>query len=253
VKIIVCVKQVVTLPGPAVMLKDGSDVDPFFTMRRLNEPDEYAVEEALRICEGAGGGEAIALTVGQDAAVEALRKCLAMGAQRAVRIWGPDVQPHDPLSVARALAHVARDEAADLVLCGVQSTDASQQATGPALASAMGQPCVTLATRIEVIAHERRAVIHREAGGGLTEVVEVDLPAVVTVQTGINTPRAPSFKSVMLAKKAQVPAVSPGPVVASQLEVLGVSVSPPVRGQLQMIAGGATEVAARIAKLVRED
>ena len=251
-KILVCVKQVVTLPGPVVLLEGNSDIDPLYTRRRLNEWDEYAVEEALRLCESGDGGEVVAVTVGPEAASEALRKCLAMGAHRATRIWGSDVQPHDPLSVARALAHVAGSESADLILCGVQSKDASQQATGPALASALGQACVTMATDLEVYANEGRVVVHREASGGITEVVEAGLPAVITVQTGINTPRPASFKAVMMAKKAPITVVDPGDAARSRIQMLGVSLKASTGDQLQMIEGEPADIAAKIKDLVEE-
>ena len=251
-RIIVCVKQVVTLPGPVVLLDGDTDVDPLFTRRRLNESDEYSVEEALRICESSGDGEVVVMTVGPEATSEALRLCLAMGAHRAIRIWGDGVQLHDPLAVARALAHVARDEAADLILCGVQSSDASQQSTGPALASALKRPCLTMATNIEVFPGGGLAIVHREASGGVTEVIEIDLPSVVTVQTGINTPRTASFKAVMMAKRATISAVDPGDAARSRIHMLGVSVNAPARGQLQLIEGGPAKVAAKIKDLVEE-
>jgi electron transfer flavoprotein beta subunit len=234
------------------MLEGNSDVDPLFTKRRLNEPDEYAIEQALRICESEDDGELIVVTVGPEAASDALRKCLALGAHRAIRIWRAGLQLHDPLAVARALAQVVRNESADLILCGVQSEDASQQATGPALASALGQACVTMATHIEVFPGDGRVGIQREAGGGAAEMVEVDLPSVITVQTGINTPRAASFKAVMMAKRAPIAVVDPGDVARSHIRMMGISVPTPSRGQLQLIEGGAAEVAAKITDLVRE-
>ena len=251
-KIVVCVKQVVTLPGPVVLIDGDTDVDPLFTRRRLNDSDQYAVEEALSLCEAHGGGEVVVVSVGDDAVTETLRKCLAMGAHRATRIWRDGLQLHDPLNVARAIAQVVRNESADLALCGIQSEDAAQQATGPALASALGHPCVTMATNIELFPEEGQAIVHREAKGGLTEVVEVDLPSVITVQTGINTPRTESFKAVMMAKKASIPVVEPEGIPKSHVQMLGVSINTPERGQLKLIEGGPGEVADRIKELVGE-
>ncbi len=250
-KIVVCVKQVVMLPGPVVLLDDGTGIDPLFTTRRLNDPDRYALEEALRLCEAHGGGEVVAVSVGDDEATKELRKCLAMGVNRAIRISSTGLQMHDPVNVGRALAQVARAESADLVLCGVQSEDASQQATGPALASALGYPCVTMATQIELSADQQQLQVSREAGNGLTEVVELGLPAVLTVQTGINTPRTESFKAVMMAKRATIDVVEPENIPASDIQLQDVSVNAPSRGQLQWIEGGAEQVAAKIRELVR--
>lgn len=250
--IVVCVKQVVTFPGPAVLLADSSDVDPLFAARRLNDADEHAVEAALRLSETCGGAEVVVVSVGPDPVVDVLRRCLTMGAHRALRVWNDDLQVHDPIAVARALAHAIRSEPAALVLCGAQSSDAAQQATGPALASALGRPCVTLVTAIELCTDRGVAIVHRERGGGRAEVVEVDLPAVLTVQTGGVAPRAGTFKAAMLAKKVPIPLLDPGPAGSSRTRVLGIARRQPARGQLDWIDGDAAVVAARIVELVSE-
>ncbi|MFO1377940.1 MAG: hypothetical protein U1F14_13165 [Steroidobacteraceae bacterium] len=251
-RIIVCAKLVGSLPGPAVLLADASDVDPLFTTQRLNEADEHAMEAALRLSETRGEAEVVAMTVGPERASEGLRRCLAMGANRALRIWNAGLQAHDPIAVARALAQTIRDESATLILCGAQSSDAAHQATGPALASALGLPCVTLATSIELCTDREVAIIRREPGGGVVEVVEVDLPAVVTVQTGGLTPRTGSFKAAMMAKKTVIPLLDPGPGDRPEMQVLGVSKSQSPRTQLEWLDGDPAEVAARIAELMRE-
>ncbi|MEJ8568593.1 electron transfer flavoprotein subunit beta/FixA family protein [Elongatibacter sediminis] len=251
-KIVVCIKQVMVLPGAVVLDGEGTGIDPLFVTRRLNDPDRYAVEEAIRLCEEHGGGEVVVVSVGGAEADKELRKCLAMGAQRAVRVADDGLQLFDPLVVARALALVARREAADLVLCGVQSEDAAQQATGPALAGALAYPCVSMATKVEFEPDTRQLVVHKEASGGRTEVVQVDLPAVLTVQTGINTPRTESFKAVMMAKRAQIEVTEPEDLPPSTIQVQSMSAHAPSRGQLQLIEGDPAEVAARIRELVQE-
>jgi electron transfer flavoprotein beta subunit len=253
VKIVVCVKQVVEVPSYVEFGAGGVDVDPAFTSHELNDADSYAVEEALRIRDAAGGGEVVVVTAGDDGSAEALRRCLAMGADRAVRVWSESLSVHDPISVARSLAAVVRDEAADLVFCGVQSSDAAQQSTGPALAAALGVPCVSVATKVDVAAGGRELVVRREFEGGLAEVVEVEGPAVITVQTGLNTPRYGSFKEMMKAKKAQIPVVDPGDIGAPRVKVRRMFVPSSGGGRdIEMIDGGPAQVAARIVALVRE-
>src|SRR5919204_3350742 len=119
-RIVVCVKQVAVLGDEVEFLSDGRDVDPDYLDRAVNEWDLYATEEALQLCERVGEGEVVAVSVGDEEAEAALRRCLAMGASRAIRI---DADAADPLAVARALAEAVAAEQADLVLCGVQSSD----------------------------------------------------------------------------------------------------------------------------------
>jgi electron transfer flavoprotein beta subunit len=109
-----------------------------------------------------------------------------------------------------------------------------------------------MATNIELFPDDERAIVHREASDGGTDVVEVDLPSVITVQTGINTPRTESFKAVMMAKRASISVVDAGDFTKSHIQVLGVSINAPERGQLQLIEGGPVEVAGKIKDLLRE-
>nr|WP_240940582.1 electron transfer flavoprotein subunit beta/FixA family protein [Planosporangium flavigriseum] len=218
----------------------------------MNDADTYAVEEALRIRDEVGG-EVVVVTAGDEGAVEALRRCVAMGADRAVRVWSDGLSVHDPIAVARSLAAAIRDEAADLVFCGVQSSDAAQQSTGPALASALGVPSVSVATKVDVVSGGSGLTVRREFEGGLAEVVELDGPAVITVQTGLNTPRYGSFKEMMKAKKAQIPVVDPGDAGASRVKVRRMFVPASSGGRdIEMIDGGPAQIAARIVQLVRE-
>src|SRR6202007_558937 len=121
-------------------------VDPDFLDRALNEWDACATEEALRIRERVDGGEVVVVTVGDAEAEAALRRCLAMGADRAIRV---DAEPLDPISTARALAGVVASESPDLVLTGVQSADSVQGSTGAALAELAGLPRVAVVTRLD--------------------------------------------------------------------------------------------------------
>lgn len=252
-KFVVCVKQTVDVPSYVEFTPDGFDVDPAFATRAVNEADDYALEEALRLREATGDGEVIVLTAGDEGAEESLRQCLAKGADRAVRVEARGLVRHDPIAVARRLAVALREEAADLVLCGVQSSDAAQQSTGPALASSLGMPCVSVATQISVEEGGKTLLVQREFEGAFRELVEVDLPAVVTIQTGLNTPRYGSFKGMMRAKKMQIAVVDTGTAVPSRGKVRRIYVPEAVAGRsARMIEGGPAGAAARIIELVRE-
>jgi electron transfer flavoprotein beta subunit len=246
-KVVVCVKQVGKLEDEIEFVDDDTAVDPDFLERELNEWDGYAIEEALRLRD-AHGGEVVVVTVGDDEDEEALQRGLAMGADRAVRVWSDDLAGAEALTVARALAGVVRDEGPDVVLCGVQSSDAVQGAVGGALAGLLGLPVVCVVSKIE--ASGSTAVVHRELEGGLVDVVEVDLPAVLTVQTGINEPRYVTLRSLQEARAADIPEIEPEDLPAPAAKVRELSV--PERKKAESIGDDPAEIAAALHRLVRE-
>lgn len=252
-KIVVCVKLAVAVPKFVEFTSDGAEVDPAFASRELNDADAHALEEALRLRDLGTATEVVAVTVGEDVADEALRQSLARGADRALRVAASASELHDPIGVARRLASAIRAEAPDLVLCGVQSRDLAQQSTGPALASALGFPSVSAATKIEVNEDKKTLSIQREFEGGLRELVEVDLPAVVTAQVGMNAPRYGSFKGMMRAKKMPIPVVMAAASEPTRLRVRRMFIAESGgKRKVEMVEGGAPAVAARILDLVRE-
>lgn len=248
-KIAVCVKQVCEVSKYVEFTADGRQVDPAFVTGRVNEADLCAVEAALQLRE-AVDGEVVLISVGHDDAEEALRSGLSMGAERAVRVWSDGLVLTDPISVGTALADAIRAEAPDLVLCGVQSSDTGQQSTGPIVASAWGVPWITVAKSVAVVGSTLTA--HREFEAGLTEIVEVELPAVVTIQVGMNEPRYGSFKEKMRAKKTEIPVVAPSALAQPRTVVSGLSVASDTGRKVEMIDGGPAVIAARILQLVRE-
>lgn len=242
---VVCVKQVKTLGDEVEFTADGTDVDPDYLDAALNEWDSYATEEAIRLRE-AGGGEVVVVTCGPKESEAALRRCLAMGADRAVRVEGID--GHDPICVAHALAEVVRDERPDLVLCGVQSSDTVQAATGTALAELVGMPRVAVVTKLE--AGEGSARVHRELEGGLVDVVDVDLPAVLTIQTGINEPRYANLRAIKQAEQVEISVrqASEAPSASRVRRMF----TPPRGEGAEMLGTDPAEVARRIAEILRE-
>lgn len=250
-KIIVCVKYVSEASNFVEFVADGTEADPDFLERDVNEADFCALEEALRLRDEIGDSEVLVVTVGEVPAEEALRKCIAMGADRAVRVSSASMSVHDSISVARALAVVVRAEEPSLVLCGVQSTDTGNQSTGPALASAVGLPCVAAVTQVEQTSGGNKFRLHRDFEGGLSQVVEVDGPAVITVQAGINDPRFGTFKDMRRAKRSEIAVLDPGDLGSGRVTVRRMLAAEDGR-KVEMIDGGPVEVAARIMQLVRE-
>ncbi len=245
-KVVVCVKQVAVLGDEIEFTPDERNVDPDYVDHALNEWDAAATEEALQIRERLGEGEVVVVSAGEGEAEPALRRCLAMGADRAVRVAG---RFEDPFSVARALAEAVRAEEPGLVLCGVQSSDSVQAATGTALAELLGLARVAVVTKVELA--DGRAAVNRELEGGLVDIVDVDLPALLTIQTGINQPRYANLRAIKQAEQQEVAIVEPAGGGEPAYRVRGMF-SPPRGEGAEILSGGPAEIARRIADLVQE-
>ena len=242
-----CVKQVAVLGDEVEFTADERDVDPDYLDYALNEWDTYATEEALRLCEAAADGEVVVVSVGPEDAEEAMRRCLAMGADRGIRVdsdaW------LDPIQVARALAEVVRAENPDLVFAGVQSADAVQAATGTALAELLDLPRVAVVTKIEL--GDGNATVNRELEGGVLDVVEVDTPALLTIQTGINEPRYATLRAIKQAEEKEIDVRQPGDLGEPAYQVKKMFVPPKGEGA-EMLNGSAADVAQKIKEIVEE-
>ena len=196
-KIAVCVKRV---PDSEARIKIGADktsIDESGVKFVLNTYGEYAVEEALKLKEAAGSGEVVIVSVGGEAAKETIRTALAMGADRGVLLEA-DAVGLDPLPVARALAAELKDGGYDLILFGKLASDDYNHAVGVMVAELLELPCASAATKLEIADGKGRA--EREIEGGV-EVVEFALPAVVPADKGLNEPRYPALRGIMMAKK----------------------------------------------------
>lgn len=249
-KAVVCVKQVRTLGDEVEFTSDERDVDEDFVELAVNEWDSYAVEEALRLKEAAGEGEVVVVTFGTDQADQALRRCLAMGADRAIRVESYDPGINDPLTTARALTPVVAAESPDLVLAGVQSSDSVQAATGTMLAELLDLARVAVVTRIDYDHAGRRATVHRELEGGLIDVVEVDTPALLTIQTGINEPRYANLRAIKQANQQEIAVVEPVSDGVRAYRVRRMFVPPRGEGA-ETLGDSPVEVARRIAEIVK--
>jgi len=196
VKIAVCIKRVPDTETRIKIGADGKSIDESGVKFILNPFDEYAVEEALRLQEQAGG-EVVVVCLGTEASQETIRTALAMGADSGVLLKVPSL-PLDHLVVARALAAELEQGSFDIILFGKLAIDDYGQAVGTMVAELLGLPSVSAITRLEVT--DNRATAQREVEGAL-EVVEFSLPAVVTAEKGLNDPRYPALRGIMLAKK----------------------------------------------------
>jgi electron transfer flavoprotein beta subunit len=224
VNIVVCVKHVPDTEAQVRIRADGRGFEESGLNFVLNYYDEHGVEEALRIKERLGGTVTL-VTAGPARAVEGLRAGLAMGADAAIHIQDPALAALDHIGTARVLAAAIKSVPHDLVLCGKLATDDNAGIVGPAVAEFLGLPQATAVTKLEL--GDGKATAHREVEGAV-EVLELRLPAVVTVERGINEARYPSLPGIMRAKRTAI--------TARTLADLGMSTPPPAHVELLAFA-----------------
>lgn len=259
-KIIVCVKQVPNTEAIIKVMPDGSGVDLRDVQMVVNPYDEFAVEEALRIKERLGRGEVTIVTLGPAKSKEAIRNCLAMGADRGLHLMDDLFQGSDSLVTASLLAAAIRRAEFDIILCGKQAVDDDQAQTGQQLAELLGIPHVSVVTKLELSPDGKRATVRRQVEGG-SEIVDCPLPALFTCQKGLNEPRYPSLKGIMGAKKKEIVdlkaadlGLGPGEVGASGSKVKIVEVlPPPQRSAGKILRGEPAEAVKELARLLREE
>ena len=260
-KVVVAVKQVAALDEEFELVDDGVRVDVDYLEWDLNEWDTFSLEAALQLRDGAGGDghEVVVITVGDEEAEEGLLSCLAKGADRAVRVWDEELEGADVLAVARTLAAVVEREAPDLVLCGVQSSDAVNGATPSALAGYLDLPRVAVVTQLGWDAASGTATVDRELEGGLIEVLRIRAPALLTIQTGINEPRYATLRAIKQAREKPLEVVGlddiglDAAVVQAAAGSRTVALAAPDRGAgAEMLNGSPAAVAARIVEIVQD-
>ncbi|MEE9173942.1 MAG: electron transfer flavoprotein subunit beta/FixA family protein [Thermoplasmata archaeon] len=246
--IVVCVKQVANPELQYRIRDDALDIVRDNLTFQVNGPDEYALEEAVRLKE-AHGGTVTALTGGPERVTEVLRWAMAKGADEAIRLDLPEGREFDPVFTGRALAQAIQDLDYDLILCGVQSDDYAHGATGPVLASHLGIPHASVVTRVEV--EGARVRVSRELEGGLEEQVTLPLPSLLTIQFGINEPRFASVAAILKATRQTIREMPASTEEGPGLTVRRMYV-PEVTRQAEMLEGSGGEVAQKLAAVLRE-
>lgn len=242
-RIAVCLKQVVTRESPVRLDRAGSWIDEAQAGWELNEPDAYALEAALRIREQ-HGGDVVAVSAGPARVTQILREALARGADRAVHVGGDHLASADAGTTAAALAAALEPEAADLVLTGLQSDDQGAGQVGVMLAEILGRPHASIVMAIEVAGATLR--VKRELEAGWSQWVALPLPAVLTIQSGINQLRYATLKGIMGAKKKEIRSVAaPAAVPGGEARQRIVRLVAPERGRKTELVGGPPAEAAR--------
>ena len=244
--IAVCVKRVPDTETRIKVDADGKSIDESGVKFVLNPYDEFAVEEALKLKEQAGTGEVVAVSLGSDASQETIRTTLAVGADRGV-LLRTDVRSLDPLASARVLAQELGDGGYDIILFGKLAIDDYSHAVGTMVAELLGLPSVSSIAHLTIA--DGSGTAEREIEGGV-EVVEFRLPAVLTTDKGLNEPRYPALRGIMLAKKKPLE-VKDVAVDAGAIEVVELAL-PPERQAGRIIGEGPEAVPALLDALRNE-
>jgi electron transfer flavoprotein beta subunit len=249
-KIIVAIKQVPARDSSLRVDGSGKWIQDADLTYEINEPDAYALEEALQLKEKLGG-EVIALSAGPARAAQTIREALAKGADRAIHIEADNLEALDALGVAQLLARAAAAEKPDLLLTGLQSDDLGNGQTGVVMAELMGLPHATIIMAVE--SQGQSIKVKRELEDGWFQNVEMPLPAILTIQSGINKLRYATLMGIKKAKSKEIKRVTPeelGGAPAATLELVKVYV--PLRTKrTQMIEGSAKEVAAKLVEKLK--
>lgn len=243
--IIVCVKQV---PDTETRIKIGGDkksIDPTDVNWILNPYDEYAVEEALRIKEKQGNTTVTVISVGIERTTSALRNALAMGADDAVLIKTDQVL--DSLATAKALTAAIKEMPYDLILSGKQGVDDDNLQVGPMVAELLNIPCVTFISELKL--ENGKATARREVEGGM-ETIETSLPAIFTAEKGLNEPRYPALRGIMMAKKKTIQEKQMA-IDSPKIQIVNIEYPPTRKGG--KIVGQGADAVPELVRLLREE
>jgi len=255
--IIVCVKHVPETAEADIKIDStGKAIEKGGLVFDINEWDDYALEEAVQLKEKSGE-TVTAITVGSEDADSTLRKCLARGADKAVRLTDQKFEGSDSFTIAKILHQVIKSLPFNVILTGTLASDDGYGAVGPILAELLGIPHTTMIKKIEL--NGDIAKINRELEGGLEEVYEVKLPAVLTVQTGINEPRYVSIMGIRKAMQKETEVLDLSKIGLDESEVgeagswtkIEKMYVPPAEKQAEFLEGTPEEIAAKIAEILK--
>ncbi len=251
-KILVCTKQVPESESAVEMDGDGKWITHAAGASfKMNRFDAHALEAALVLKESHPGVRIDAITVGPGRADETIKKALGMGADQGIHILSENAGYSDPYGVAWRIAEEARKENHDLILTGVMSEDLMQAQTGQMIAEILNLPWASAVVSLEVDPGRGEAVIEREMEGGMRERLEMDLPAVFTIQAGINIPRYPTLSNILSAHEKEAIVVRDNAPPERQV-VVGIGLPEKIR-EGRVLEGSAEEKARTLVRMLRKE
>ena len=248
-KIAVCIKHVPTREWQPRLNDDKTWIREQDVSYEMNEPDAYALEEALRLREK-HGGEVVVCSAGPARVQQVIREALARGADRAIHVEDDRLAAADAFTTADALAAAMTDERFDLVLTGLQSDDQGQAQTGVVLAERLGMPHSTIIMDVQV--QDSSLKVKRELEGGWFQWIEMPLPALLTIQSGINQLRYATLKGIMAAKKKEIRKTAPPAAGQAMQQIVALYV--PEKGQkTELLTGSPADAARQLVVKLRDD
>ncbi len=247
-KILVAIKQVPERDAPIHIAADGKWINEDDLNYTINEPDAYALEEALQLKEK-NGGEVVVLCAGPDRVVSTLREALAKGADRAIHVEADDLGTRDTLGIAQLLADAVKTESPDLILTGLQSDDLGLGQTGVVLAELLGIPHATIIMHVEISGDGMR--VKRELEDGWFQHVTMPLPALLTIQSGGNKLRYATLMGIKKAKSKETKTLAADPASVAQAITLERVYLPEKQKKTDMLTGTPAEIAAKLVEKLK--
>ncbi|QNI36373.1 electron transfer flavoprotein subunit beta/FixA family protein [Edaphobacter albus] len=248
-KIVVAIKQVPERDAPIHIASNGRWIDDADLNYTINEPDAYALEEALQLKEKNGTGEVIVVCAGPERVQSTLREALAKGADRAIHIEAEDLTGLDTLGIAQILADAIKPESPDLILTGLQSDDLGLGQTGVVLAELLGIPHATIIMHVEPTSTGLK--VKRELEDGWFQHVEMPLPTLLTIQSGGNKLRYATLMGIKKAKTKELKTVAASASTAASAVTLDRVYLPEKQKKTEMLTGSPSEIATKIVEKLK--
>lgn len=250
-KILVCIKQVPDMESKFRINTQENWYERSDLAWRMNEYDEYAVEQAVQLKEQVGETDVTVLCIGRQQVQETMKKALAMGCDRGVHVLDDHSHRKDPFEIASIIAEFAREHGFDLIFTGMQSQDRGSAQVGVLVAEILDIPCMT--TVVDFSFEAGTVSAKRELEGGIKALVSARTPALVTCQLGLNVPRYPTLPNIMKAKKKELVTIEVATLhqVSSRQEMVGIAL-PGKKGGGMVIEGNVNDLADQLIKMLKD-
>ena len=249
-KLLICIKQVPDMESKFKINGEGNWYDRADLAWRMNEYDEYAIEQAVRLKEQVKEADLTVLCIGPDQVTETIKKALAMGCDRGVHITDGDSFKREPIEIAAMIAGFAKDKNFDIIFTGMQSQDRGSAQVGVMVAELLGIPAVT--TIVDFAYDNGTIQVKRELEGGSKALVTATTPVVLTCQLGLNTPRYPTLPNIMKAKKKELLAMAPDTGGIGRMQETAACYFPEKKGGGMVLEGDVPELADKLIQILKE-